>query len=160
MIFLLYINILRGSVLSSGRDVPLLNITSFSLSLFTRHFLLTRLLIWFQAPIVTYPALTIVKVSSVVLSNCIMQIKLKSVSSCFCRQVPRTLSARQPGQSARFIPEAAQVLRPELAETQTAQGAEETISLPLLQSHQVLPVHHAGLGRSRSASLSPGKSSL
>jgi hypothetical protein len=44
------------------------------------------------------------------------------------------------------LPEAAEVLRAERAEAPAAQAAEEALPLPLLQGHQVLPVHEPGLG--------------
>merc|ERR1719383_1254715 len=70
--------------------------------------------------------------------------------------VSRALSARQSGKGASVISETSQVLRPQLAEAQTAQGAEKEISLPILQGDQVLPIDHSRLGRSRFTSLPPG----
>ena len=72
-------------------------------------------------------------------------------------QVSRALPTWQSSQSPRILSKASQVLRPQLLEAQTAQSAEEEISLPILQGHQVLPVDHSRLGRSWPASLSTGK---
>lgn len=58
------------------------------------------------------------------------------------------MNCRNARESASLVPEAAQGVRTECAQTSTAQTAEKAIFVPVVQIDQVLPGNESGLGGS------------